>query len=337
MSKQRDQAGDNATSALNKEMQDACNDFVLYLQANAHASEHTVRAYERDIIGCLGWLTQEGITSLYSVRIEDLRRWMAWQSAQCVRSTMARKTVAVRRFFAWCFEHGRIPSNPASRLQTPKMGNALPTVLNIEQANELVNFAEENAEKTAECASKNSKVQSENVDEVKKYAVSLRDAAMLELLYATGMRVAELVGTDIADVNMTHQLIKVTGKGNKQRYVPFGDPARHALAAWLSDEGRQQLTGSSAVSALFVGVQGKRIDQRVVRRVVHTAAQQSGVPDIAPHALRHSAATHMLQGGADLREVQEFLGHASLRTTQRYTHVSIEQLRESYKQSFPRA
>lgn len=171
---------------------------------------------------------------------------------------------------------------------------------------------------------------------MKKQAIALRDAAMLELLYATGMRVAELVGLDVADVTFGNRTVKVTGKGDKQRVMPFGAPADKALRDWL-EHGRPVLCGDMSDDAFFLGSQGGRIDQRMVRKVVHDRAREAGVPDISPHALRHSAATHMLDGGADLREVQEMLGHSSLKTTQRYTHVSIEQLKARYGQAFPRA
>ena len=159
---------------------------------------------------------------------------------------------------------------------------------------------------------------------------------MLELLYATGMRVAELVGLDVADVTFGNCTVKVTGKGDKQRVMPFGAPADKALRDWL-EHGRPVLCGDMSDDAFFLGSQGGRIGQRMVRKVVHDRAREAGVPDISPHALRHSAATHMLDGGADLREVQEMLGHSSLKTTQRYTHVSIEQLKARYGQAFPRA
>lgn len=159
---------------------------------------------------------------------------------------------------------------------------------------------------------------------------------MLEVLYATGIRVAELVSMDLGSVHYSNRTITVTGKGDKQRVVPFGVPAQHALEQW-TEQGRPCLMTPRSGNALFLGARGARIDQRVVRGVVHREAARAGVPDISPHALRHSAATHMLDGGADLREVQEMLGHSSLETTQRYTHVSIEQLKSRYKQAFPRA
>ena len=168
-------------------------------------------------------------------------------------------------------------------------------------------------------------------------AIGLRNAAILELLYATGIRVGELTSLNIQDINFSSHTIKVTGKGNKQRVVPFGVPAYKALSAWISKDGREILLRNSVEEAVFLGTRGKRIDQRLVRQIVHDEAKSAHVPDISPHALRHSAATHMLNGGADLREVQELLGHSSLNTTQRYTHVSIESLKRKYSQAFPRA
>ena len=194
----------------------------------------------------------------------------------------------------------------------------------------------------------------------KAEALFLRNDAIIELLYATGIRVAELAGLDLADIDFSSRTLRVTGKGNKQRVVPFGVPACRALDRWLA-EGRGLLTArhqagnarsagsgdrhkadgkgsvQDAGEAVFLGEQGRRINQRQVRDVVHRLAHQAGVPDISPHALRHSAATHLLDGGADLREVQEMLGHSSLATTQRYTHVSMEQLTRKYEQAFPRA
>lgn len=182
-------------------------------------------------------------------------------------------------------------------------------------------------------------------------AQALRDAAIVETLYATGIRVGELVGLDVTDIDFSNRTLKVTGKGNKQRVVPFGAPAARALEAWI-DEGRPVLMAraarmhratfepqrhADARRALFLGVYGARLATAMACTIVHREAERAGVPDISPHALRHSAATHMLDGGADLREVQEMLGHSSLATTQRYTHVSIGQLKARYEQAFPRA
>ena len=166
-------------------------------------------------------------------------------------------------------------------------------------------------------------------------AVALRDVALLEVLYATGVRVSELCGLDVADLDRSRRTMRVLGKGDKERTVPYGAPASRALEDWLAVRGRIAL--AAAGGALFVGVRGRRLDPRAVRDVVHRAAALAGVPDLGPHGLRHSAATHVLNGGADLRSVQELLGHASLATTQRYTHVSAERLRSVYAQAFPRA
>lgn len=300
-------------------------EFDTYLKANRGLSENTRKAYRDDIDECLAALRQQGCMDLNDVTIEDLRVWMAESSSRHARSSMARKTVAVRAFFAWAYDHGVTQSDPASALKTPKIPATLPTVLNESQAERLM-----------DCVDADASASSSEGAGGKRQAVRWRDAAMLELLYATGMRVGELVGLDTHDVMFGNRTVKVTGKGNKQRVMPFGAPADKALRAWL-ERGRPLLCGGGSADALFLGLRGGRIDQRMVRRVVHEHAKQAGVPDASPHALRHSAATHMLDGGADLREVQEMLGHSSLKTTQRYTHVSIEQLKARYGQAFPRA
>ena len=290
--------------------------FLAFLKANRGLSGNTLKAYRTDVGECLCELESQGVRDLGEIGLDDLRMWMAHESRSHARSSMARKTVAVRGFFAWAHDHGIIPMDPASTLMTPKIGSVLPTVLTEAQTEQLL--------AKGGCETKR--------------PLALRDAAILETLYATGVRVAELVGLDIADIDFTTHTLKVTGKGGKQRVVPFGLPAAKALEAWLRD-GRPEVAAADdakGADALFLGARGKRIDQRVVRGIVHRSAAVAGVPDIAPHALRHTAATHMLDGGADLREVQEMLGHSSLATTQRYTHVSIEQLKARYAQAFPR-
>jgi integrase/recombinase XerC len=167
--------------------------------------------------------------------------------------------------------------------------------------------------------------------------IGLRDRAMLEILYATGIRVGELVGLDVDDIDTDRRVLRVLGKGSKERTVPYGQPAARALAGWL-EQGRAQVAADGSGPALFLGVRGRRIDQRVVRDVVHRAmGGVPGAPDLGPHGLRHTAATHLLEGGADLRTVQEFLGHSSLATTQLYTHVTTDRLRSAYRQAHPRA
>lgn len=339
--------------------------FVSYLKSNRGLSANTLKAYRADLTACLHLFELRGVTDLNEITLDDLRSWMAVESRDHARSSMARKTVAVRGFFAWAYEHGVTTTDPAVTLMTPSIPSTLPAVLTESQAEQLLDVAEhavatnqykddggaaavsgsgKAADKSADTVNRSeAPVRADKRNNARVTAESQRNAAILELLYATGIRVAELVSMDIADIDFSTRTIKVTGKGNKQRVVPFGLPAQRALETWL-EQGRPVLARtatdavkSRAANALFLGARGGRIDQRIARDIVHRAAREAGVPDISPHALRHSAATHILDGGADLREVQEMLGHSSLKTTQRYTHVSIEQLKSRYGQAFPRA
>lgn len=339
--------------------------FVSYLKSNRGLSANTLKAYRADLTACLHLFELRGVTDLNEITLDDLRSWMAVESRDHARSSMARKTVAVRGFFAWAYEHGLTTTDPAATLMTPSIPSTLPAVLTESQAEQLLDVAEhavatnhykddggaaaasgsgKAADKSADTVNRSeAPARADKRDNARVTAESQRNAAILELLYATGIRVAELVSMDIADIDFSTRTIKVTGKGNKQRVVPFGLPAQRALETWL-EQGRPVLARtatdavkSRAANALFLGARGGRIDQRIARGIVHRAAREAGVPDISPHALRHSAATHILDGGADLREVQEMLGHSSLKTTQRYTHVSIEQLKNRYGQAFPRA
>jgi integrase/recombinase XerC len=202
-------------------------------------------------------------------------------------------------------------------LASPKQHKTLPAVLRADEAEDLIAAV---ADRTDDGS-----------------PVSLRDVALLEVLYATGIRVGELVGLDVDDIDADRRLLRVFGKGRKERAVPYGQPASRALERWLV-HGRPQLAVEGAGPALFLGVRGRRVDQRVVRSMVHRAlAEVPGAPDLGPHGLRHTAATHLLEGGADLRSVQELLGHSSLATTQLYTHVTTDRLRSAYRQAHPRA
>ncbi|MBT1164112.1 tyrosine recombinase XerC [Bifidobacterium felsineum] len=328
--------------------------FIRYLKANRGLSENTLKAYRGDIESCLALFARRGIEDLNEITLDDLRSWMAVESRDHARSSMARKTVAVRGFFSWGYEHGMVRTNQAATLLTPSIPNTLPAVLTEIQAEQLMDQADDDSNATSTANNANdvgdhADAQNEDTEKAfddatrhsehmagRMHAETLRNTAVLELLYATGIRVAELIALNIDDIDFLNHTIKVTGKGNKQRVVPFGIPAMKALQAWL-EHGRPKLQNLNSANALFLGARGGRLNQRVAREVVHKAAREAGVPDISPHALRHSAATHMLDGGADLREVQELLGHASLKTTQRYTHVSIEQLKNRYTQAFPRA
>ncbi|RDW98461.1 tyrosine recombinase XerC [Gardnerella vaginalis] len=349
-----------------------CARYVDYLRANKGLGSATLRAYGADVLQCLEWCSSNGFCDLREVSTSVLRQWMYWLNKNHARSSLARKVVAVRGFFAWATHVGLISANPAQILSTPKIANELPTVLDEAQAQKLLDcadncayeFADDCAQDSTEQSSKqkkpraqkspatnrqeNTPLKSQVKSQVKsplkspqEHAIALRNAAILELLYATGMRVGELTSINVQDVDFENHTVKVTGKGNKQRVVPFGVPAANACKEWL-EHGRNVLLekhaeSSTSSQALFLGARAKRIDQRIVRSIVHAAAAAANVPDVAPHALRHSAATHMLNGGADLREVQELLGHSSLNTTQRYTHVSIQALKQRYSQAFPRA
>ncbi|RBP98222.1 tyrosine recombinase [Bifidobacterium aemilianum] len=320
---------------FNKEL----DGFLAYARANKGLSTNTLKAYGADISQCLHYLWQQGNEDLQELTIDDLRSWMASQTGSHARSSMARKTVALRAFFGWAHDHGIISSNPAASLMTPKIANSLPTVLSQAQAEHLMEQVEDDCDQRQPAGAAGGRPAGQAVERSpRQEALALRDAAIVELLYATGMRVAELVGLNMRDLDFGNRTARVLGKGDKERVIPFGQPAARALEAWLGGEGRPVLASDGTVTqALFLGARGGRLDQRIARSVVHAKAREAGVPDIAPHALRHSAATHLLDGGADLRQVQELLGHSSLRTTQRYTHVSIEQLKERYGQAFPRA
>lgn len=337
------------------EASDLSDRYIDYLRSNKGLGSRTLLAYRVDVLQCLEWCSVNDLSDLNSVSTSVLRQWMYWLNKNHARSSLARKVVAVRGFFAWATHVGLISANPAQILNTPKIVNELPTVLDEAQAEKLLDCAEDRSEDYAVDKSPETehqentplksqikmriKSQTKSQTETKQeYVIALRNAAILELLYATGMRVGELTGLNVQDMDFENHTVKVTGKGNKQRVVPFGVPAAKACKKWL-DCGRSALQEKSAASsqALFLGARAKRIDQRIVRSIVHEAAAAANVPDVAPHALRHSAATHMLNGGADLREVQELLGHSSLNTTQRYTHVSIQALKQRYSQAFPRA
>lgn len=343
-----------------------CARYVDYLRANKGLGEATLRAYGADVLQCLEWCSSNGFCDLRAVSTSVLRQWMYWLNNNHARSSLARKVVAVRGFFAWATHVGLISANPAQILSTPKIANELPTVLDEAQAQKLLDYADNCADNCSDnfaqdstehdsteqsSTQKKPRAQKSQASERKEntplkspqkspqeHALALRNAAILELLYATGMRVGELTSINVQDMDFENHTVKVTGKGNKQRVVPFGVPAANACKEWI-EHGRSALLEKHAETsqALFLGARAKRIDQRIVRSIVHEAAAAANVPDVAPHALRHSAATHMLNGGADLREVQELLGHSSLNTTQRYTHVSIQALKQRYSQAFPRA
>lgn len=293
-------------------------DYERHLVSERDLAPHTVRAYLGDVAGLLEHAERLGRTDLADLDLRTLRSWLAHQQVTGrSRTTLARRATAVRVFTSWLARTGRIPTDVGASLRSPKAHQSLPPVLRQDEARELIDAAARLADDGS--------------------PVGLRDTAMLELLYATGMRVGELVSLDVDDLDRSRQVARVLGKGRKERTVPYGRPAAQALEEWLA-HGRPALVAPGAGPALFLGARGRRIDQRAVRTLVHRRISDvPGAPDIGPHGLRHTAATHLLEGGADLRSVQELLGHASLATTQLYTHVSTDRLRQAYRQAHPRA
>jgi len=298
-------------------------DFERYLRHQRGLSENTVRAYHGDLVHLAAFVAAtsgEDIgmdQALSKTTLADLRSWLAAMSADGLsRTTLARRGAASRAFFSWAADTERVTSNPALRLASARPSVTVPTVISADAVGTLLAAAE------ARCDDDD--------------AIALRDWAVAELLYATGMRVGELAGLDVRDIDIDQRLVRVLGKGAKERIVPFGVPARRSVIEWLR-RGRPQLIRPATDGALFLGQRGKRVDQRQVRAAIHELCQAAGVDDVAPHGLRHTAATHLLTGGSDLRSVQEVLGHASLTTTQRYTHVSAERLRATYQLAHPRA
>lgn len=293
-------------------------DYERHLISERDLTAHTVRAYVGDITGMLEHAAMMGHHDVASLDLRTLRSWLAkQQTLGKARTTMSRRATAVRVFTRWAQRTGRTEADAGALLGSPKAHRTLPAALGHDEARDLLEVAAFRADDGS--------------------PVGQRDVAILELLYATGIRVGELCGLDVDDVDRERRVVRVFGKGRKERTVPYGQPADRATACWLED-GRPLLANAGAGAALFVGARGGRIDQRAVRSMVHARlADVPGAPDLGPHGLRHTAATHLLEGGADLRTVQELLGHASLATTQIYTHVTTDRLRQAYRQAHPRA
>lgn len=294
-------------------------DYVRHLRSERRLSEHTVRAYAGDVQSLLLYLHRSGMTGLADAELPDLRGWLArQQSAGSARASLQRRSAAVRVFWSWAQQTGRTERDIAAGLKSPKKQRRLPATIDQPVAERMLATALARAEEA-------------------EGPVGIRDVAILETLYGTGIRVSELCGLNLADIDTDRQVLRVFGKGSKERSVPIGGPGMRAIDRWLR-EGRGRLAGPASGQAVFVGERGSRIDPRVVRRIVHRAlGVTEGAPDLGPHGLRHAMATHLLEGGADLRSVQEMLGHTSLATTQIYTHVTNERLRQAFEQAHPRA
>ncbi len=307
-------------TGLPASLQEQLSDFERSLRLERNRSEHTVRAYLGDVTLLLDYLVKQnlsttpGETPLAGLTLRILRGWLAaLHTGGASRTTLARRAAAARTFTRWAFHQHLLPADVGELLVSPRPHRSIPAVLSQDEAD------------TAIEALTGSEPE------------QLRDRLILELLYGTGIRVAELVGLDISDVDQGRRVLRVIGKGDKQRSVPYGQPAEQALQAWLQ-HGRSEWLTATSNGALFLGRRGGRLDQRTARAVVNRAtAGLAGGRGLSPHGLRHTAATHLLDGGADLRAVQELLGHASLATTQIYTHVSVDRLRKSFDQAHPRA
>ncbi len=294
------------------------DDFAAYLAAERGFSAHTVRSYRSDLEQLVDFASARQAVEPGDIDLELLRDWL-WRASQdgLAKSTLARRAAAARSFTAWLTKTNSTPTDAASRLRAPKPDHHLPRVLSREAMMSILDRVAATA--------------------TSRHPVAARDLAIVELLYASALRVSELTGLDIGDVDLERLTVRVLGKGSKERVVPFGIPARVAIVSYL--EVRPALADERGFAApLFVGARGSRIAPRIIYELVSDLlATVPGAGPAGPHTFRHTAATHLLDGGADLRAVQDLLGHASLGTTQLYTHVSTERLKESYRLAHPRA
>ncbi len=304
---------------MSDNFQEILKAFNHHLTSERDLSAHTVRAYIGDLESLLAHLETLKVDEIAQLELNHLRSWLANQQIKGgARTSLSRRITSIRLFTKWAVKNNYLAKDVGTTLATPKGHRVLPDVLEIDEAKTAMDSLATRATE-------------------EQTPLSLRDVAIVEMLYATGARVGELCGLDLNDIDYDRQTIRVLGKGNKERTIPFGNPALRALTSWLK-QGRDQIAQSQSGDAVFIGARGKRIDQRTVRTVVYEALSAiEGIERMGPHALRHSAATHLLEGGADLRTVQEILGHASLATTQIYTHVSTERLQKAFKQAHPRA
>ena len=294
-------------------------DYTRHLEKERTLSIHTVRAYIGDLDSFLAHLSTAHVESPRDITIAHIRSWLAnVQVKGGARTTLSRRATSIRLFTKWAAKNGYFEKDIGATLATPKAHRTLPPVLSVSDATStLDSLATRVAEEDSPLAK--------------------RDCAIVEVLYASGARVSELCGLDLEDIDYSRNTIRVLGKGNKERTIPLGIPAMKALNDWIKN-GRPQIQSDKSAGAVFLGSRGKRIDQRAVRTIVYEALTAlEGMERLGPHALRHTAATHLLEGGADLRTVQEILGHASLATTQIYTHVSTDRLQKAFKQAHPRA
>lgn len=291
--------------------------FAAELSVGKGFSSNTVKAYVSDVSDLQAYMESKNQTEVEDLDLELVRDWL-WRASEkgLTKTTLARKSAAVRAFTAWLHRNGRLDSDPGLKLRSPKASRTLPKVLSREAMSVIFEKLEPLA--TVDSPS------------------AVQDLLMIELLYGSGIRVSELVGLNLEDIDYGRKILRVTGKGNKQRMVPYSDPAGEALASWIR-LGRIQFENEVSQNALLITSRGKRVGVRQVYALVASLLSETAVGQAGPHALRHSAATHLLDGGADLRAVQELLGHSSLATTQIYTHVSVDRLKQGYLKAHPRA
>jgi integrase/recombinase XerC len=315
-------------------MSSIIDDFVHHLSIRRGYSDHTIRAYRADLEMLETW-GQERAMELVQMTLDDLRGWLADLTSHArAQSTIARKGASVRGFYEWAVETKRIDANPAQRLLTPKVKNALPKVLSEEQMRVLLTHAESEWEEArGQAVDQGALPATTNAE---PSAQALRLWAIAELIYSSGLRISEAAQLNLNSIEPSSQLVKVLGKGSKERMVPVGKPALVAIATWV-ELGRPVFLSAKSDQSLFLGNQGAQWGVRAIRDALHGLARRAQLPDITPHDLRHSAATHLLSGGSDLRTVQEILGHSSLQTTQRYTHVTSDRLKSVFELSHPRA
>ncbi|MCB0886325.1 MAG: tyrosine recombinase XerC [Propionibacteriaceae bacterium] len=289
------------------------DDYAAHLEAERGLSPHTVRAYRADLTE----LARHADVEPARVTLSRLRGWLAAMTDDgAATTTVQRRVAAVRGFFGWAEREGHVASDPAARLKAPKARRTLPRVLPESAVAEALEGVEHRAAEESD-------------------AVAARDLALVELLYSSGLRVSEACALGLCGIDRERRSVTVLGKGGKERTVPLGLPALRALDAWLAR--RPELATADSGDAVFLGARGGALDPRVARRVVHAATDGNPGGGVGPHGLRHAMATHLIEGGADLRSVQEMLGHASVATTQIYTHVSSERLRSAYRKAHPRA
>ena len=292
-------------------------DFAADLAVGKGFSPNTVKAYTSDVSDLASFMESKNQNEISDLDLELVRDWL-WRVSEkgLSKTTLARKSASIRAFTAWLYKNGNLDSDPGLKLRSPKASRTLPKVVSREAMSGIFEKLEPSATPDNPAA--------------------IQDLLMIELLYGSGIRVSELVGLNLEAIDYSRKILRVTGKGNKQRMVPFSDPAGDALATWIR-VGRPQFENEVSQSALLINSRGKRVGVRQVYALVASLLSNTAVGQAGPHALRHSAATHLLDGGADLRAVQELLGHSSLATTQIYTHVSVDRLKQGYLKAHPRA